>query len=285
MAVTEAEWLECEDPRRMLVYVQDRLRTPGQIYVNDRKLRLFACACRRLTNLSWDGASASWQYMEDHPEELAVRAMVPAINYAKLFLKETAADYNLDHSRLAALLRDIVGNPFRPVTLPPGKRLCPQCNGSGCDYKPMDLSGRPCQTCRASGRVSGGPCPWLTPTVLSLAQVAYDERLPEWTWEEYRGGTAGRETRRREVLRPGGTLDPGCLAILSDALEEAGCTDAAILAHLRGEEVCPKCLAGPNRKKCRTMPGGNPDCFEGMVALRGPHVRGCWALDLIFGKE
>jgi hypothetical protein len=42
------------------------------------------------------------------------------------------------------------------------------------------------------------------------------------------------------------------LPILADALEEAGCTDADVLAHCRGP---------------------------------GPHVRGCWALDLILGKE
>jgi hypothetical protein len=42
------------------------------------------------------------------------------------------------------------------------------------------------------------------------------------------------------------------LPILADALEEAGCTDAAILSHLRGPE---------------------------------PHVRGCWVLDLLLGKE
>ena len=41
------------------------------------------------------------------------------------------------------------------------------------------------------------------------------------------------------------------LAVLSDALEEAGCTDADFLFHLRSE---------------------------------GPHVRGCWALDLLLGK-
>jgi len=42
------------------------------------------------------------------------------------------------------------------------------------------------------------------------------------------------------------------LPILSDALEEAGCTYADLLAHLRSP---------------------------------GPHVRGCWALDLILGKQ
>jgi hypothetical protein len=41
------------------------------------------------------------------------------------------------------------------------------------------------------------------------------------------------------------------LPVLADALEEAGCTDPEILSHLRGP---------------------------------GPHVRGCWALDLVLGK-
>ena len=41
------------------------------------------------------------------------------------------------------------------------------------------------------------------------------------------------------------------LPILANALEDAGCTDADLLSHLRGP---------------------------------GPHVRGCWAVDLLLGK-
>ena len=41
------------------------------------------------------------------------------------------------------------------------------------------------------------------------------------------------------------------LPILADALEEAGCADAELLGHLRGP---------------------------------GPHVRGCWVLDLLLGQ-
>jgi hypothetical protein len=41
------------------------------------------------------------------------------------------------------------------------------------------------------------------------------------------------------------------LPILADALEDAGCTDSDILAHCRGQ---------------------------------GPHVRGCWVVDLLLGK-
>jgi hypothetical protein len=50
---------------------------------------------------------------------------------------------------------------------------------------------------------------------------------------------------------PSGELDAARLAVLSDALEEAVC-DEVVVAHLRSA---------------------------------GPHVRGCWAVDLILGKK
>ena len=46
--------------------------------------------------------------------------------------------------------------------------------------------------------------------------------------------------------------DFGPMPLLADALEDAGCSDAAVLAHCRGD---------------------------------GPHVRGCWVVDLVLGKE
>jgi hypothetical protein len=70
---------------------------------------------------------------------------------------------------------------------------------------------------------------WLTPTVVQLARGAFEERR-----------------------LPSGELDPGRLAVLGDALEEAGCTDGALLGHLRGP---------------------------------GPHVRGCFAVDLLIGQS
>jgi hypothetical protein len=88
------------------------------------------------------------------------------------------------------LLRDIVGNPFHPVSIHPA---------------------------------------WLTPTVTSLATAAYEERS-----------------------LPSGELDTARLAILADALEDAGCDNADIIAHLRAP---------------------------------GLHVRGCWVVDLLLGKE
>jgi hypothetical protein len=70
---------------------------------------------------------------------------------------------------------------------------------------------------------------WLAGDVLALCQAAYAER---------------------EL--PSGHLCSERLAVLSDALEEAGCSEEAILSHLRSP---------------------------------GPHVRGCWVLDLILDKQ
>jgi hypothetical protein len=93
----------------------------------------------------------------------------------------------------ASYLRDIFGNPFRPVA------------------------------------ILHALLTWNDALVVRLAQAAYDERqMPE------------------------GTLDPTRLAVLADALEEAGCDNADILGHLRGP---------------------------------GPHTRGCWPLDLLLGKS
>jgi hypothetical protein len=69
-------------------------------------------------------------------------------------------------------------------------------------------------------------------------------------WLGRNEGTVGRlaEGAYDDRRLPGGTLDPTSLAVLADALEDAGCDQADLLGHLRGP---------------------------------GPHVRGCWAVDLI----
>jgi hypothetical protein len=71
---------------------------------------------------------------------------------------------------------------------------------------------------------------WHDGLIRQLAQAAYQERQ-----------------------LPSGHLDPDRLAVLADALEEAGCTDQEILGHLR-------------------QPGA-------------VHVRGCHVVDLLLAKE
>lgn len=73
-------------------------------------------------------------------------------------------------------------------------------------------------------------------------------------WLTWKDGTVWRlaATVYEERFLPDGTLDNACLAILADALEEAGCDNADILNH------------------CRQP---------------GEHVRGCWVVDLLLGKS
>jgi hypothetical protein len=51
---------------------------------------------------------------------------------------------------------------------------------------------------------------------------------------------------------PDGTLDPARLGIMADALLDAGCTDEDLMAHLRSD---------------------------------GAHVRGCFAVDIVMGRQ
>ncbi|MGE3808404.1 MAG: hypothetical protein AB7K24_27390 [Gemmataceae bacterium] len=81
----------------------------------------------------------------------------------------------------------------------------------------------------ARGRLDRAWLSWCDQTIPRLARAAYDARK-----------------------LPSGHLDAKHLAILADALEEAGCTSDDVLGHLRGP---------------------------------GPHVRGCWAVDLILSKD
>jgi hypothetical protein len=75
----------------------------------------------------------------------------------------------------------------------------------------------------------------------------------EPSWLAWNAGLVARlaQATYDERVLPAGTLDPDRLAVLADALEESGCTDPDLLGHLRGP---------------------------------GPHVRGCYLLDLLLGK-
>jgi hypothetical protein len=66
-------------------------------------------------------------------------------------------------------------------------------------------------------------------------------------WRTWRGGTV---VRLAEQVYEGRSY--GNLPVLADALEEAGCADADLLAHCRSADE---------------------------------HARGCWALDLVLGKR
>jgi hypothetical protein len=215
--MTEQEWSASVDPRPLIFAAG----------ISERKRRLFASACcRRVLNLLPDkrnrvaieglelfadcmispeqlarAAESAWDARRVESSE-AGRTAGLAIRYAaspeltEVFAETAARDaayavgeangidsLNSEAAAQANLLRDIFGNPFRPVAFAPS---------------------------------------WRTSAALDLARAMYESR------------------------------DFAAMPILADALEDAGCENGDVLAHCRGD---------------------------------GPHVRGCWVVDLVLGKE
>jgi hypothetical protein len=114
-----------------------------------------------------------------------------------------------------------------------------------------DMSARALESGASEEQVWHGD--WMpTVTVLKLAQTIYDDRRFE------------------------------DMPILGDSLEEADCTDAAILRHCRRkQELCVFC----NGTGWLHFDDGLPNCLcHVCLGESGPHVRGCWVLDLILPK-
>jgi hypothetical protein len=236
--VTEAEWLICEDPHRMLDFLGSK--------VSKRKRRLLAVACcRRIWHLLEDeGARRAVETAESFADGLASKKQLsracakawklaievvsaeieegspplsagrvgnPA-NAAAALAAEKVSENVFVHAALApaqvalangefesqedacaaeykcqaALIRDLFGNPFRPV-----------------QFKPA----------------------WLE---------SYDGLIPKLVQAIY-------QERRFEAM-----------PALAEALRDAGCQDEEILGH----------------------------CHQ-----RAEHVRGCWLLDELLGKD
>jgi hypothetical protein len=255
--VTEVEWLTSDDPLKMLEWVtpDGELSGRSSTNVSGRKLRLFAVACCRLKGVDSHSADMLEESGAINGSPPSVTEHEWATRWARPFQGEPSPSIR------AALLREVVGNPLRPVSL---VRKCSNCSGQGYFVRNNGDTFE-CRTCRGKGASHA----WSTPAILSLAEAAYLERpgrwgckycrrrLEPWLWDKtpwMNCPDCGISLPRDEglVRVEGAVLDSVRLSILADALEEAGCTEADLLSHLRGS---------------------------------GPHVRGCWALDLLLGKE
>lgn len=260
--MTEQEYLASDDPVVMLDWLVQH-HAPS-----DRKLRLAMCAMSRASAFDsfelmrrvslaerWaDGEIDREAVVADAPgEPTSWRAWVVTHHITR-----DAAEWASQSFKWCApfVLREVFGNSLQPVTLPLGEP-CKKCRGRGERLlrdehpelsHPKDRRRAWCSVCNGTGH---GPSPVLTPLVLQLAEAAYTVRT----------GT--------------GALDNEALAVLSDALEEAGLEgpwDAVMVrqtrrsvGHIEHRNVLHPILAH--------------------LRDPGPHYRGCWALDLLLGKE
>jgi hypothetical protein len=227
--LTEEEWLSCAVPVLMLPALWGKTTA--------RKGRLFAAACCRLhwTTLkdlrSQRAVEIAEQFADGGMEE-DDRVQAEAAAWRACADIWQAREQEAISGLLWTLQRDHVfaslaewavsGYPFDPRDVNGGipSRLFQECDREDMVFSPLlrEVFGNPFRPARIDWL-------WRTPDVIALANAAYECRD-----------------------LPTGTLDRAHLGILADALEEAGCTEQAILNHLRG----------PDR-----------------------HVRGCWALDLV----
>lgn len=203
-----------------------------------------------------------------------------------------AESLGLPPAAQADLLREIVGNPFRPL---PYQRI------NGLLY-PREGVGE-----SLSERID--PIVWLTPQVLNLAQAAYEERRPArkcerckgeaYLYNDY-GGRMHCEDCHAQGRIDDGSLDPVRLSILADALEEAGCGGKACKfcgGEGRPMELARQKIPGTTRLGLPRQTGQRVDCpmCKGtgvqpnplLAHLRspGPHYRGCHVLDTLLAKS
>jgi hypothetical protein len=216
--MTEQEWLACTDPTPMLEFLRGK--------ISDRKLRLFAVACcRRVWDLlEYDASRRAVEVAERYADGLSgtdeLRATVelaagPARTAAGADAWTAARD-------TAAAVVDAV---YEHASWPPD-----WAQGLIASQLAKNETGAQAALLRDILGNLFGPLVALDGAVLANRGGA--------VWQLAAAIYEGRHFKE--------------VSTLADLLEEAGCTGAGLLDHLRGP---------------------------------GPHVRGCWVLDLLLGKE
>jgi hypothetical protein len=230
--MTPADWLSCTDPMRMLSFLAEQ--------VSARKGRLFGIACCRRV-LDW---------IRNSPCRRALEMAERIVEGDGDYLVEQAIRSNAEDAAEEAFSRAdgaaddaVIGATYSVLALyhrsaQEGARVA-AAQAASAAFHAAGVVGQNAAAARAAEhaaqadllrdlfrpfgleRLSDALFRWNAAAVPALARAIYEERAFDR------------------------------LPILADALEDAGCTDRAILDHCRGP---------------------------------GPHVRGCWVVDLLLGK-
>jgi hypothetical protein len=185
--------------------------------ISDRKLRLFICACWR----------RRWHLMQRDRQGTAAVRMAERFEAGRCGRPKFAAAWRrgwngagpLQAAALASGLAAALASTWNPrLRTLRKKRLVRQAEEAAHAALLRDIAGNPFRL----ATLDPAYCRWQHGTPVALARAIWDER------------------RFHD------------LPVLADALEEAGCTDAEILAH----------------------------CRHG-----GMHVLGCWVLDLVLRRD
>jgi hypothetical protein len=210
--MTEAEWLACVEPLEMLASLPRG--------ASARKLRLFGCACcRRIWDLLPNELNRQAVLAVEECPDVPDKDVYPDIFDHPVLKKALAAFSTVapKHSRYSAswAVRSLGLSYERcaprdgvvAVVMHTNERATIEDSTRAEGAAQADLLrcifGNPFQPATADADL-------LTPTLQSLAQAAYDERLT-----------------------PGGELNPVLLSVLADALEEVAAAADEVASHLR----------------------------------------------------
>jgi hypothetical protein len=268
--VTEQEWLRCEDPQLLYVHVR---RVANPVFKRGRRrLRLYACACcRQVWHLLHDEARAAVEAAEGNAD-----GQVAPADLRKAGRLATSSAYGVVVGRVKRVkgasracadavrsARWAASEAARSATessiaTQAGQAAWYALHAAGC--LTADKEAHIVATCRS-------PLELLS----SAADLAADKQAAivahcrlqcdllrdifgnpfrpvraDPAWLRWNDGTVVKLARAIYDER-------ACerLPLLADAVEDAGCTSDTLVSHLRGP---------------------------------GPHVRGCWALDLLRGE-
>ena len=225
-SMTEAEWSACVSPERLLDFLTIILsgRASG------RRVHLFACGCvRRVWHLLVDErGQQAVVTAERFAEGEGTEEELEAACGAALEASGKAPSPAMEAAALAALYlattrsRKAAWDASEEAAVAEGR-----ASGDGA------YSAARAAQCDLLRDIFGNP--FGPPPAIDAA------------WLTWHGGLVVSMARRMYDTR-----DFTDMAVLADALEEAGCTNPDLLAH----------------------------CRKG-----GTHVRGCWVVDLLLGKE
>jgi hypothetical protein len=268
--MTESSWVVCTEPEEMLDFLRGK--------ASARKLRLFAIACCRRI----------WGHIRDERSRAAVEF---AEHFAEVGLSRRRGRAKADRAAQAACreaeaaCREAEAACWRAEFPGGGVQALCRLTEPGLTYAVRMIRLNAAQAALHTLAVSI----WFSaPLAAESAAYAHGwetmmrchpERLPGWLPSAVAAEHAQQSQLLRDLFGPRWrsrtALDPArlcrrgsvvnrlaqmiyldcafeCLPTLADALADAGCTDPQILEHCRGP---------------------------------GPHVRGCWVIDLLLGKE
>ena len=244
--MTEAEWLACEEPGPMLRFLYESTR--------DRKTRLFAIACcRRIEELI-----------------LRFKGAWRAVILAERIADGEAATEEAEHLRWVLLDRTFswidgfreekLNNTMFDAGIAAAECLAgavEPLSAYGITMPVGNLAGvSMCAAFAVAHWARRNDAEPVQPNRLAAEQAAQVELFRDIFGNPFHPVTFSPSWRTDTALSLAWQMyesrDFSAMPILADALQDAGCDSDDVLNHCRGP---------------------------------GPHVRGCWVVDLVLGKE